>query len=367
MTLTVPRQKFLAMLTSVAGVCNKKPTSPILGMVRLSCDGNVLTAQASNHATWTMRQIAAAGQFPATCLDPATIIGLVKSAPSGDVVVLTAPDSTSRVGVTIGAVKSRLASLDGQDFPVAPTDDGGSTILVKCDELADVLARVLPSVGAEDNKYGLNGALLEMISGAVRIVTTDGNRLTYDEVPVVEGELSTSRNRILPGAVMSEIAALAREDGSATAEVTLFERSIRVRVGTSSLIGRLGEAEFPDYRQVIPTTFKGKVKASKDDVIAAIKAIMPTVGDANNTVQVKASDNSMSLVSRKTDVGETSVDVGCEVWGDVPTFGVNAKFLLDALTHLPVADVVWEVGGAVQPTRISCEGAVWILMPVRLT
>ena len=73
-----------------------------------------------------------------------------------------------------------------------------------------------------------------------------------------QGELGIARKMLLPRKALGEIRRLL--DGyEGAAEIAFGERAALFRVPGVMLHLRLLEADFPDYRQVLPTGFKRKV------------------------------------------------------------------------------------------------------------
>ena len=90
--------------------------------------------------------------------------------------------------------------MSADSFPPQQAEGGEEeTLSLKGSILKRLIEEVSFSVCQDDNRYGLNGAHIEELSDAnrVRLVTTDGSRLSFSESEY-EGTFSMGRRMLLP-------------------------------------------------------------------------------------------------------------------------------------------------------------------------
>ena len=126
--------------------------------------------------------------------------------------------------------------------------------------------------------------------------------------------------------------------------------------------------DFPDYRQVLPTTFKRTAIFNRDELAQAIQAVAPLAADASHTVRMVFSDDGVILSARKLDAGDARVECAVEWRGEALTIGINATFVAQALAVMPGERATWKMGDALSPVMVEADGcaARMVLMPVRL-
>lgn len=363
---TIPRPAFLAALKSAASSVESRPTTPILGMVHLAFTPGSLTLSGQTRACHVSVTIAVdADATEAYCVDPITLIGALSKA-GGANVTLSHDDDKGRVAVTCGAAKYNLNTMPSTEYPIAQPVPDDTTIKMPAAALALLLSRVAPSIAPDDNRYGLSGVHLERVSESLRLVSTDGNRLAYDDAPAtMHGDLP--KRLLIPGAVVRVLAPmLAGAPGDVA--ISIGERSVRVVLTGATMTARLLEADFPDYRQVLPTTFKRTAIFNRDELTQAIQAVAPLAADANHTVGMVFSDDGVILSARKLDAGDARVECAVEWRGEALTIGINATFVAQALAVMPGERVTWKMGDALSPVMVEADGcaARMVLMPVRL-
>jgi DNA polymerase-3 subunit beta len=93
----------------------------------------------------------------------------------------------SEVAVTVRAVgqarRYTLKGLPGSEFPTLPQPgDGAVSLELATDALADLIARTHFSIATDDTRPHLNSALFQWEGDTVRMVTTDGHRLSKMEM-----------------------------------------------------------------------------------------------------------------------------------------------------------------------------------------
>lgn len=367
MNATISRTALLAALTSASKVVETKPTQPILGMVLFAFTPSELALSAQNPACHIALTVEASASGPHSyCIDPAPLLAALTQAGGESVTMET--DGDGRVKVACGAARYRLNVLDAAEYPSPVPVGEGATIAIGGPALGSLLARVAPSIAPEGNKYGLCGVFMEhSAETGLRLVSTDANRLTYDEAPAtINGGLP--RRGLIPVAVVKMIAMLA---GLTAGDVSLVieERSIQATAPGVTIIGRMLEADFPDYRSVLPTgSGKGMAVFNVADLMRAVKSVAPLAGGESKDVTFALSSDGLTLKSAKVDAGSAEVACPCEWNGEPIAFGMNATFIVTLLSVVAGDRVTVDVFGALMPT-IWRDGGVgrFVLMPLRLS
>jgi len=360
MRIIATREALLALVTRAAAGASRDKNKPILGALRLDACAPRLSVLGMDvgHSVEVSGPVNVE-QPGAVALAADTLVAALKAADC-DTVTLATTGKAGRVTLTGRGVSYTLNTLDASDFPEPPAVDGVA-FTVAGSALANVLGCVKASIAPPDNRYGLSGAHMEDASGKLRLVATDGNRLAWAECEV-KGEVKAPRRAILPGTAVPLILSAC---GAADVVVTLADRAAEVRTEDTTIRVRLLEADFPDYRQVLPSSFKRRVLVDRDAIAGALRR----VAFVESNVRLSVGDSGLTLSTRSIDRGEASAEVDADVTGEAMTMGISARFALDALAPMPAGRVVVELGDALSPVRLVSEavgGAAWIVMPVRL-
>ncbi len=372
MDFIIDRDSFLQALTRVSGFVERKAQNgSILSSVLLQADGAVLRYTGTDKALTLFGSVPATVKVPGEiAVDAGYLLNTVKSL-SGATVTCTLGDQ-QRLEVRSGNSVFRLVGQPGAEFPVTPPLDQSRSLRIAADALARVLDQTLFSIAPDDNRYGLNGAHFEEVTGTdgtalLRVVATDGNRLSWSQAPF-SGELAIGRKSLVPRKGLAEVRRLV-EGMKGEVEIAFGERAAVVRLDDCTVHMRLLEADFPDYRQVLPTTFKRRASVERAELQEALKRVLIFATDISRSVKFAFTEDALTLTSRKLDAGESREEVQTELHGEPITMGFNGRFLQEVLGVLGSTRVLLELGDTLSPCLVKDPGspdALFVVMPVRL-
>lgn len=230
---------------------------------------------------------------------------------------------------------------------------------------ADGFRRIIYAVADENGRYGLNGVSVEVSPTGNRVVGSDGSRLAYAEI-ATDTPVRLPTKMLLHGSAVRAMLAL-----------PVSERlTFRVSGRAATLIGdlwsvrsRLVEADYPDYRQVVPATYLGAIIGDRDALMRAFRRVASVVRDRYKTVRVATDKGALSLTSDAREGIRASmvIPVGLEGVIEIKTF--NGLMVGQALESLPPGPVRWEAGpvlGVTRLTSLTTPDVVAIVMPVRV-
>jgi DNA polymerase-3 subunit beta len=370
MDFLIHRDELARALGRAQGIVEKRTTSPILSCALLQAQGDTLRITATDKTTTLISDHAATVRVPGeVAVDAANFFSVAKVLAS-DVVTVRLGEA-GRLEVSAGTANYKLTTFPAAEFPVTPPLDQSRALVVEADALRATIDRTLFAVAPDDNRYGLNGAHLEQVSGEggdlVRFVSTDGNRLCWAQAPFT-GELGIGRKMLLPRKGLAECRKLLE---GVTDPVTLAfgERAGLVRWTGLMVHLRLLEADFPDYRQVLPSSFKRRALLEKDMFTQALKRVAIFATDASFSVRFQMGGDGLAITARKLDAGDAREHCPMDFSGEPIQMGFNARFLLDVLGAIRGGRVSMELGDTLSPCIMrdpDADDALFVVMPVRL-
>lgn len=370
MEFRIRREDLVRTLGRVQGVVEKRPTTPILACVHILARPEGLRLTATDKAMTFIGDVEATVSTPGeVAVDAGTFYNTAKVL-AGDVVHVALVDQ-GRVEVRCGTAQFKLNAHNGADFPVTPPLDQSRVMTMQLADLRRVIGQTRFSIAPDDNRYGLGGAHVEDVAGQdesmVRLVTTDGNRLSWSEAPY-RGEIGIGRKMLIPRKALTEIEKLLEGDDQPV-ELAFGERAALFRMAGVMLHIRLLEADFPDYRQVLPSVFKRKVVVEREALADALKRVSVMAADTSNSVRFAFDDGLLTLTARKLDSGDSREEVAIDLVGEPITMGLNARFVLEVLSAVHAPRISLELGDALAPciVRSPDDGhCLFVIMPVRL-
>jgi DNA polymerase-3 subunit beta len=294
--------------------------------------------------------------------------------PEGNISISMQGDSVVTIRAQGQARRYTLKGLPGSEFPNLPQPgDGAVPMSLGTDALAELIAKTHFSIATDDTRPHLNSALFQWEGRNVRMVTTDGHRLSKMEIAVPEHEANASM--LIPLKGIQELKRLcdeAKSDGTTSITVLQSGTNAFFRVPNLQLGIKLVEVQFPPYGQVIPQSTQHRVVAPRALLADALKAVSIAANDRTGGVKVTLGANVMRFASESPESGDGFDEVPVDYTGNELTVGFNAHYLLQVLSCIDQDDVVLGVSGELDPATvqpgIQADGAEYlaVIMPMRI-
>jgi DNA polymerase-3 subunit beta len=380
MELTISKRNFLRALARTHSVADRKSSMPILSNVLLTTeDAGTLRVAATDVylgvTTTTPAEIRKGGSL---AVSARTLFEIVKNLPEGDVQWAVGPNYAAEI--RSGKVRFRIPGMPGDDFPPLPTPGAAEFSSIDVDVLADLIAKTSYSMSTDETRPHLAGALFEGTGRVVRMVTTDGHRLSKCEHRLRDGTPMVNFSMLLPAKGIGELKRLledAKSDrprgnegapvvvGVATQGGNAFFRREGIQLSV-----KLGDEQFPPYGKVIPKNQEKRVVCARMTLVEALRRISVVSTAKSGGVRLMLSPGSLRVVSENPDIGEGSEELDVDYAGDPLTIGFNARYLLDVLSALSDDEVVLEFAGELDPGVIKPANDatmfVGVVMPMRI-
>ena len=388
MELTVAKKDLLKIVARMQGVAERKSTMPVLANVLLAADGNNALRLAA-----TDLYLALMGRIPAeiakggsVAVSAKDLFERVKNMPDGPIVIASQENATTTIKASGTARRYTLRGMPGDDFPPLPQPaEGSPTLALDVEVLAELIAKTHFSISTDETRAHLNSALFEWDGDVVRMVTTDGHRLSKIDVKVSGRQ--ASETMLIPLKAIQELRKLCDEmlaegassgtDGEKNKPELLITRS-----GASAFIQGAGttfsvklvDAQFPPYAQVIPQAGEKVVRAPRSALADALKAVSVAASERTGGVKLSLSKGSMRITSESPESGDGFDEIPVEFAGPNMSIGFNAKYFLDVLAAINDDEVAIGLSGELDPAVLRPAGATTssdrqflsVVMPMRI-
>ena len=232
--------------------------------------------------------------------------------------------------------------------------------------LKSMIAQTIFSVSDNESKPIHTGCLFEIEGSRLNVVAVDGYRLSVrrETVEGVPGDMKF----VVPGASLREIERILGDDDDIV-EIFPDSKNILFRIGGTTLITRLIDGEFLNYRAAIPKEFEHEVSADRQELIQCIERVSLIVSEKlKNPIRFHF-DGSYVQMSCVTAIGKSYDE--CPFDGSIENLeiGFNNRYILEALRAAGDEQVKLQLKGALNPMIISpMEGDkyTYLVLPVRL-
>ena len=367
MKLKVERTPFLKILEIANSVADKKSPIPTVSTILLEAKGDELTCSATNLSVSMRGALAVSVERPGKlCLSAKTLFDVVKSLPEDPSELSLESESTNAATISMGKSVFKIHGMQPDDFPSIPTPEEAKFANLAAEAFATLIRRVFFSISPEETRPHFNSALLESDTGLLRMVSTDGHRLTKAETSV-EHELESNLGILIPKKGLAQIRNLAQsaEDkiSMAVSKPYLFVRSQGVELGV-----RLVDEEFPAYQDVIPTDLDRKVVVERQGLIDALRRVSLLSTGVTHGIRFHLDNGVMQVLSSNPDLGDAKEELDVDYEGDEFTVAFNSRYFIDLLPEMDSDEVILEFGEELDPCLVQPVDAtdyVAVIMPLR--
>ncbi|MCV7221198.1 DNA polymerase III subunit beta [Mycolicibacterium elephantis] len=379
------REDFADAVAWVARNLPTRPTVPVLAGVLLTGTDDGLTISGFDY------EVSAEVQVPAEIASPGSVLvsgrllsDITRALPAKPIDVSV---EGTRVSLTCGSARFSLPTMAVEDYPTLPPLPEETGVL-SSELFAEAIGQVAVAAGRDDTLPMLTGIRVEIAGEKVVLAATDRFRLAVRELTWSTSSADLEAAVLVPAKTLAEAAKAATDGGEV--HLSLGAGST---VGQDGLLGirsqgkrsttRLLDAEFPKFRQLLPTEHTSVATVGVAELSEAIKRVA-LVADRGAQVRMEFADDVLRLSAGADDVGRAEEDLPVTFAGDPLTIAFNPTYLTDGLGSLHSERVTFGFTTPSRPavlrpagdedTAVATTGPfpaaqtdyVYLLMPVRL-
>jgi DNA polymerase-3 subunit beta len=366
--LKIERNALLTPLASVSGIVEKRHTLPILS--------NVLLQRKKGRILFTATDLEI--QISTSCTtdgDSSDDASVTVSARKLQDILRALPEEAettlevqgNRMQVKTGKSRFTLQTLPAADFPLM-AEGGGclARVSVAQRQLRELLHLVHYAMAQQDIRYYLNGLLLMFEGAELRVVATDGHRLSYACGPIATQE--EKREVILPRKAVQELLKLLSDSADEIA-IELYASQVRFVFGEIELVSKVIDGKFPDYGRVIPVNYRKEIALERESLQQALQRAAILSNDKVRGVRWLLAGNSLKISCSNSEQEEAHEEIEVQYGGEPLDIGFNVNYLLDALANVPGETVTCSFGEASSSMLVTVPAKPefkYVVMPMRI-
>lgn len=371
MQFTINRDTFLEGLTKVQGIVEKRHTIPILANVLIEAKNNEITITATD------LEVGLKSKYKASVIEEGKVTvsakkmyEIIKELPDKDINF----NSKNNFWVEIKCHKSlfNLVGLSPDEFPKFPIVELGKNSIEK-NKLNEMIEKTLFSVSSDETKFNLTGIFIKSDtienSNKLIFVSTDGHRLSMIQRSS-DSDLDDKYKEgfILPKKGIIEIKKIL-EGMEENINIGISDNNFSISNEKTTLIMRMVDGDFPDYKRVIPDKGNNAAIINKNLFLHALKRISILSSEKSKGVKINLKNDSLTLTSSNPDLGDAKEEIDIIYSGDDISIGFNAKYIIEILQVIKNENIIFNLKDNISPGRINPEGDedhLSVIMPMRL-
>ena len=268
--------------------------------------------------------------------------------------------------ITSGQSSFQIIGISSVEYPDLPVFESTDVINIEAKILKDMIRQTVYAVSDNKAKPIYTGSLFELSENSMKIIAIDGYRMAIREEAVVS-ESNTSF--VVPGKTQNEVLKLITDDED-NVEIIVGQRHIMFKIRNYSIISRLIEGTFLDYKSTIPADAKTEIVINPRVLVNAVERVSILNSEKiTSPVRCTFANDEIKLLCA-TSVGRANDSVNVTVMGEDVEIGFNNKYLLDALKNCDTDEVKIRLNGSVSPMIIKpvkSDSFIYLVVPMRLS
>ena len=364
MKFRIARDAFLDSLQQVQHVVSTRTTLPILSNVLIEAAGKEL------RLTTTDLDVGVSGTVEAeiskegsTTLPVKRLVSIIRELPSAEIEIDI--DGKDVASITSGPSFFKIIGLAKGEFPPLPDFKDAKEYKISQELLRESLRRTSYAISSDETRYVLNGIFASFKEGKLTLVATDGRRLA-----MVENELefpaSHETDFIIPTKAVQELQRLLGSEGDCL--LRLSDSQVSFEIGSSLIVSKLIEGNYPNYRQVIPGETRERLTIGREALLETTRRVSLLSSEKSNSVKLVLGDGNLDVMANSPDIGEAKESMAVNYDGKEIAIAFNPEFLMAPLRNLEDEEVQVDLIDEMSPGVIRAKGAfLYVLMPMRVS
>lgn len=265
--------------------------------------------------------------------------------------------------INSGSADYQIVGMNSSEYPELPNVEEVSGLTINAEILKNMIRQTVFATSDNMAKPIYTGSLFEIKEGLLKIEAVDGFRMAIREENV---DSDIEAKFVVPGKTQTEILKLIT-DTKKDVVLTVGQRHIIIKIENYSIISRLLEGNFLDYK--MPTAASTEFVINTRILASSVERMaLLTNEKIQSPVRCVISSNEIKL-SCSTAVGRANDLITASVTGNDVEIGFNNRYLLDALKNSDTDEVKIMLNGSLQPMIIRpVEGQsfTFLVVPMRL-
>jgi DNA polymerase III subunit beta len=367
MHFTIQREALLKPLQLVAGVVERRQTLPVLSNVLLVVEGQQLSLTGTDLEVElvgrvTLEEPAESGEIT---VPARKLMDICKSLPNDALIDIRIDEQ--KLLVKAGRSRFSLSTLPANDFPTVEEGPGSLTFDLVQSKLRRLIERTSFAMAQQDVRYYLNGMLLEVQTGVLRAVATDGHRLAMCSMDAAIEQVERHQV-IVPRKGILELARLLTEqDGNVS--IVLGQHHVRATTGEFTFTSKLVDGKFPDYERVLPRGGDKLVVADRQGLREAFSRTAILSNEKYRGIRLQLESGLLKIQANNPEQEEAEEEIAVDYNGSALEIGFNVSYLLDVLSVMTTDQVRLILSDANSSALVQEAGnddSSYVVMPMRL-
>ncbi len=383
MKLVCTQEHFKRAIFKSERVVSKQTTLQILNNILIEADKKGLLLSATNLEMGVVARIGARVEKEGKITLPAKLLSnFVNNLPLGENIEIDGDEQALKI--KSGSSKAVIKGLLATDFPLIPQKKSEFQLQIAGKELAVMIKKVISAAAFNETRQELTGVNVIFGEKELFFAATDSFRLAEYRLPLSGKEISADLYRalsdkresiIIPASTLLELGRIITEEENAV-RVAVEEGQIFFEINGTTLVSRLINGKYPDYKHIMPKDFKTRIVGEKGIIQGAIKMASIFASGKTGEIRLKTDPEKgeTSIEAKSAEAGENISELKLDTTGDSQDVVFNARYLLDGVNTIETAQAAILINSGTTPVALKeidektgevLGDFIYIVMPIK--
>lgn len=364
MKLNTTKEQLLNAVVLAERLTGKKESLPILSCVLFEAVGKQLIVRGTNLEAGIEVVLPAQVESAGTIAVPSSIILQTLRSIGGDIVGLK--DIEGNLSVESRGSKNLIKAISPEEFPSLSHQSQNKGFSVSREQFLHGIQSVVYAASPSMIRPELGSVYISIEAGTIMCVATDSFRLA--EKKVTGATKKESSELLIPIKHAQELLYIFERVNVEEVQIVVDEAQLTVDGGGVRFVSRAVEAQFPNYKEIIPRSSTTEATLLKNDFFEVLrKARVFSGNDQHVSFHLYPKRKIFTAIARSADIGEMSDSIDAALSGDDLDINFHIGYLADCLPSIASDSITLSFAGPGKPLVIrpvSDQSFMYLVMPL---
>ncbi len=367
MKFIINRDQLLAPLQQIVSVIERKQTIAILSNVLIQVDAHQLVMTGTDTEIQIISKLTMESvDTPGSVTVPAKkFLDICRLLPNHADIRFESHED--KIKLISGNSRFSLSTLPAAHFPEFNETEYDYQFLINAGKFKKALDKTMFCMASQDIRFYLNGLLLHISNSKLKLVASDGHRLSIYEDDL--GQATGYESRIiLPRKAVQELSRLL-DDEDAELNVQFSNNHIKIYYKDVVFSSKLIDAKFPDFSKVFNQSFLSPLLIQKQLLKDALTRVAILSNEKYKGITLDINGDSLKLSTHNPEHDEAEEALIMQYAGEPLSIAFNSQYLLEAVSNLDSELLVLSIAGNASSAFIEepeQSPFKFIVMPMRM-
>jgi DNA polymerase-3 subunit beta len=332
MKFIISRDQILAPLQQIVSVIEKRQTMAILSNVLLHVHENQLTMTGSDTEIQIVSKLNLESSTDSgeITVPARKFLDICRLLPTGAEIKFELHED--KVKLVSGRSRFSLSTLPAEHYPDFNESEFDYQFLLNAGKFKKGLDKTIFCMANQDVRYYLNGLLLHISNTRLKLVASDGHRLSIFEDDI--GQATGYEARIiLPRKAVQELSRLL-DDVEAELNIQFSNNHIRIYYKDVVFSSKLIDAKFPDFSKVFNQAFMTPLLIQKQLLREALTRVAILSNEKYKGITFDIGNDLLKLSTHNPEHDEAEDELIIDYQGQPLSISFNSQYMLDAVSNI---------------------------------